>query len=136
MDKKGENAVRKLFLLLAMLCLFIPSIASATDIPLPTIGGPIYKLNSLVWGNSGPQGFNNNFYFVPLAQNEYVCVYVYNQNPSNSHTFSASIAVTGDPTSTTPSANTWQSAASSNTLTAGIVLSVTISASIFRVSQA
>ncbi len=94
-----------------ILALFSAPLICATDIPVfPT--GPVFQLNNLVWGQSGPIGFNNNFFFTPLNQNESVCVFVYNNNTTSAHGFSMSIAVTGNPSSTKPSDGTWQNVAS------------------------
>lgn len=86
----------------------LPSCAS--DIPInPT--GPIYVLNGLVWGNSGPGGFNNNFWFSPLNPSQSVCVYVYNNNTTSAHTFKTVISVSANPSETAPSDGTWNTAA-------------------------
>ena len=100
--------------------LLSPILASATDINVfPT--GPIYKITpALVWGTSTNPGFNNNYFFTPININESVCVFVYNNNPTNSHQFSASISITGDPSSIGPSTGTWQLATFSNSFTAAI----------------
>jgi hypothetical protein len=83
----------------------------ASDNPVfPT--GPIFQLKNLVWGQTGPNGFNNNFFFTPLSVNESVCVLVYNNNTTNSHPFSMSITISGDPANKTPSDGTWQPVAS------------------------
>lgn len=92
----------------------------ANDIPIfPS--GPVYTVSSgLVWGTSGSTGFNNNFFFTPLTLNESVCVYVYNNNPTSSHLFTAGIFVTGNPSETTPSDGAWQSTANSSGILAGV----------------
>lgn len=95
----------------------------ATDVPIFPKGAiDSTALQSLIWGNSGAQGFNNNYFFTPNALNESVCVFVYNNNTTNPHTFTASINVTGNPNSSAtlnpPSGATWQSAASNNGLLA------------------
>jgi hypothetical protein len=116
--KKGKNMRAKIVLLLAALCLLFPLCASATDIPIyPT--GPVFRLTGLAWGTSTTPGFNNNYYFVPLNVNESVCITILNNNPSNSHTFTASILVSGNPASTSPSDPTWQAAANSSGLFVG-----------------
>jgi hypothetical protein len=95
----------------------VPQGARGTDIPIfPT--GPVFRLTGLVWGTSTQPGFNNNYFFTPLAINESVCVYVQNNNPTNPHTFTASILVTSNPSNTTPSDGTWQNAAVGNNLNA------------------
>lgn len=101
------------WLVLLTFLLLSPILVSATDINVfPT--GSIFKITpALTWGVSTPPGFNNNYFFTPININESVCVFVYNNNPTNPHTFTASISVTGDPASTGPSTGTWQTAANS-----------------------
>lgn len=105
------------FVVLALLALLFVPVVRANDIQInPT--GPTFQLNNLVWGATGSNGFNNNFFFSPLSNNESVCIYVYNQNPTSSHTFTAAIIVSGNPKSTTPSDGTWQTAAMSSGISA------------------
>lgn len=81
--------------------------------------GQVYQLNNLIWGTTGTAfGFNNNFYFAPLNLNESVCIFVYNNNPTSSHTFTASIVLTANPNEKTPSDGSWNSAANGVGLTA------------------
>src|SRR5882762_10498585 len=82
-----------------------PHFVCATDIPV-TPTGPVFTVPSLIWGQSGPNGVNNNFFFTPLSLNENVCVYIYNNNPTNTHTVNLNIIVTGNPTAK-PSDGTW-----------------------------
>lgn len=106
----------KKFLLYILFLLFVilDGAVFAADIPIvPT--GPVYafanqpQLGTLAWGTSGPGGFNNNFFFVPtFFPNGSVCVYVYNNNPTNAHTFQVTLLVSGNPSNTTPSDGTWQ----------------------------
>lgn len=122
--------------LLAAGILSVAPFAHATDIAIyPT--GPVYRLTGLVWGTSTVPGFNNNYFFTPLNLNESVCVYVRNNNPTSSHTFTASIVITSDPSNTTPSDGTWQAAASSANISAAISpgLGGGIGASVSGVSQ-
>jgi hypothetical protein len=118
-----------------LLAVSVPQITRGTDIPIfPT--GPVFQLKGLVWGNAGPQGFNNNFFFTPSAVNESVCVYVKNNNTSNPHTFVASITINADANNVTPSDGTWQNIAASS-LTAATSPGVTagIGASVSGVAQ-
>lgn len=108
----------KKLILLTFFLLFGISAVNATDIPI-TPTGPVFQLQpALTWGTSGPGGFNNNFFFTPLAVNESVCVYVKNNNTTNLHTFTGAIAVTSDPSNSSPSGGTWQNAATANNLNA------------------
>lgn len=126
--------MKKLFLT-ALLAMSVPLIVRGTDIPIfPT--GPVFRLNNLVWGQSGPQGFNNNFFFTPLSQAGYVCAYVFNNNPTNGHAYGAAIALTGDATSSSPSQPSWQFATAQGTqLFVGVGLSSSISASVAGAAQ-
>lgn len=96
----------------AVLALLAACGIDAADIPIyPT--GPVYSFpatstGQLTWGISGPGGFNNNFYFVPLAVNESVCVFVKNNNTTSAHPFTGQITIQSDPSNTTPSDGTWQ----------------------------
>ena len=113
--------MKRLRHLAALLALLLsPILVRATDINIfPT--GPIYKITpALAWGTSTNPGFNNNYFFTPININESVCVFVYNNNPTNAHTFTASIQVTGDPASTGPSTGSWQSTANSSGLSAAV----------------
>lgn len=113
-----------------------PQGVRAADVPIfPT--GPVFKIQPpLTWGTSTQPGFNNNFFFTPLNINESVCVFVYNNNTTNAHTFTAAIQVTGDPASTGPSTGTWQTAANSSlTAAIGQGLPAGIGASVTGASQ-
>lgn len=52
---------------------------------------------SINWGGSGIGNLNNNFIFQPLDPNQGFCLFLSNNNPSNSHTVSVSVFQTGDP---------------------------------------
>jgi hypothetical protein len=111
MLRKLRGVVLGMFVGIALMA-STPSVR-ATDIPIfPT--GPVYRLTNLVWGTSTQPGFNNNYFFTPLSQNESVCVYVRNNNTTNAHTFTASIVINSDPANISPSDATWQAAASSS----------------------
>jgi len=60
---------------------------------------------SLTWGSSGgfgncqvasSCGFNNNFLFTPLNPDQGICIFITNNNPTNSHTFTIAVSQTGD----------------------------------------
>lgn len=114
-----------------------PQGVRGADVPIfPT--GPNFKIQpTLAWGTSVQPGFNNNYFFTPLNTNESVCVFVYNNNPTNAHPFTATIQVTGDPASIGPSTGTWQNAASSSGLNAPVSpgLPAGIGASVTGASQ-
>ena len=91
----------------------------ANDVQINPVG-PVFPINNLVWGSSGAQGFNNNYFFAPLSQNESTCVYVYNNNTTSAHTFIASIVITANNNEKTPSDGTWLSSATSNGIVSAI----------------
>jgi hypothetical protein len=127
-----KNAMLGMFVLL----LLTSAATRGADIPIfPT--GPVYRLNSLTWGVSTQPGFNNNYFFTPLSLNESVCVYVKNNNPTNPHTFTASIVVTPDASNSTPSDGTWQASAASSNLSAPVSpgIATGIGTSVSGVSQ-
>lgn len=80
---------------------FVPQVRATDYAIYPT--GAVYRLTNLQWGVSGGTGFNNNFFFTPTNVNENVCVYVYNNNPTNAHSFTLSILLNGNPANTSPS---------------------------------
>jgi hypothetical protein len=101
--------MRKLKILAALFAILsVPSLSHGTDIPINPTGTTFLLQPTLAWGQAGAQGFNNNYFFVPIVANENVCVYVFNNNPTNAHTFSGVIKVNGNPNNTTPSDATWQ----------------------------
>lgn len=109
MQTHRRNAVT---VAMAILFFLLPRCGLAADIPVnPT--GQTFSLPTLLWGNttSSGLGFNNNFFFAPLYNNESVCVYVYNNNTTNLHAFNAAIAVSANPAEVSPSDGTWQNAA-------------------------
>jgi hypothetical protein len=110
--------MRRLKILAALLAILsVPSLSRGTDVNIFP-NGPIYSnLRSLVWGTSGSNGFNNNFFFTPINQTGSVCVYVYNNNPTNIHVFTGSITITANSQSTTPSDLSWTVAANNSKLT-------------------
>jgi hypothetical protein len=114
---RKRNTVTAL-LVLAFVSLFAARTQAADYAINPT--GTSFQLNSLVWGTSGSNGFNNNYYFSPLYGNGSVCVSVENNNPTNGHTFTVSIVITSDATENSPSDGTWQIVAQSQGLNAPI----------------
>lgn len=105
---------------LAALSLLCVSRLHASDVPInPT--SAVYPIStSLVWGASGTGAFNNTFFFSPLSPSESVCVYIYNNNTTNAHTFKTSINVTANPSEKTPSDGTWNQAAVTTNMNAPI----------------
>jgi hypothetical protein len=52
---------------------------------------------SISWAGSGPGNLNNNFIFSPVDPNQGFCLFISNNNPTNSHTVSVTVSQTGDP---------------------------------------
>jgi hypothetical protein len=120
MHKNGKmiRAARGIVLVLSLLlCLAIPLKANDVQIS-PT--GPTFGLTNLTWGVTGANGFNNNFFFSPLFLNESVCVYVYNNNTTNNHSFSVGVSVNGNPQNTTPSDGSWLYLGQTNSVATGV----------------
>lgn len=112
------NRIAKLLAVLALLS--APICTLGADIAIAPTGATFKLPGTYAWGTAGPGGINNSFFFTPFYTQENVCVYVYNNNTTNSHTFSGNISVTGDPGATGPSGNaSWQTSFNSTTLTAG-----------------
>lgn len=75
--------------------------------------GPVFKISpSLAYNTSGPGGLNNIFFFTPLNLSESVCVFLKNNDTTNSASFNMSILATSDPANTTPTDGTWNTLAS------------------------
>lgn len=75
--------------------------------------GPVFKISpSLAYNTSGPGGLNNIFFFTPLNLSESVCVFLKNNDTTNSASFNMSIIATSDPANSTPTDGTWNTLAS------------------------
>jgi hypothetical protein len=51
----------------------------------------------IAWGGSGFGNTNNNYIFHPVTPDEGFCLFLSNNNPSNSHTITVAVSQTGDP---------------------------------------
>lgn len=111
--------MKRIFLAAVLLLLGACGVSAQQNIPIfPS--GPVYVASSsLVWGTSGANGFNNNFFFTPLSVNESVCVFVSNNNPTSAHTFSLILKSNLNPANITPSDNTWFTVATGTNLFVG-----------------
>ena len=92
---------KKLFLLLAscLLSLFPQRAEAQTDNFIASGSTSPYLIlgRSLIWGGTGFGTIGQNFIFHPLDPNQGFCLFLFNNNPSNSHTFTVTVAQTGDP---------------------------------------
>lgn len=60
--------------------------------------GPVLTIGTgLIWGSSGKGAVNNNYIFTPNQPQQNACMYVVNNNPTNSHSFTITIWQSGDP---------------------------------------
>lgn len=75
-------------------------ISSGSVSPYLTLG------RGLAWGGSGLGTIGQNFIFAPLDPNQGFCVFIFNNNPSSTHTVSLTVAQTGDPSVKTYGNNT------------------------------
>lgn len=67
-------------------------IAAGSVSPYVTIG------RGLIWGGNGLGTVGQNFIFHPIDANEGFCLFIFNNNPTNAHSVSVTVAQTGDPT--------------------------------------
>jgi hypothetical protein len=75
-------------------------ISSGNVSPYLTLG------RGLNWGGSGPNTIGQSFIFNPLDPNQGFCVFVFNNNTTSSHSFTLTVAQTGDPSVRTYFGNT------------------------------
>lgn len=110
---------KKLFIGAALLAaLFLAPQSRAADVPIfPS--GPVFKISSGLTYNCSTAGcLNQNFFFTPLNLSESVCVFLKNNDTTNSVSFNLAILATSDPLNITPSDGTWNTIASFVSLTA------------------
>ncbi len=91
------RTVRSIVFYVVSCLLLPPGILAQTDIPVSQIGPYITIGRGLAWGVGGVGGINNGFVFTPPSADTGICVGVYNNNPSNAHTFVMTAYVTPDP---------------------------------------
>lgn len=96
------NLLRSLrsWLLIGWILFLVPLLARAQQ-DIQVIGGtnPYITIGrGLAWAGSGPGNLNNNFIFHPIDPNEGFCLFIGNNNPSNSHTVTVAVSQSGDPT--------------------------------------
>ncbi len=84
--------MRRIFRALVLVALAVPAFAQS-DIFITGTNAYTILGRGLAWGT----GVNNNFIFTPLNPNTQVCVYVTNNNPTNSHSFTLALYQAGDP---------------------------------------
>lgn len=75
-------------------------IASGSASPYLTLG------RGLIWGGAGLGTVGQNFIFNPLDPNQGFCVFIFNNNTTSAHTFTLTVAQTGDPAIRSYSGNT------------------------------
>lgn len=97
-----------LFLASCLLSLFPTKVEAQTDNFIASGSTSPYLVlgRGLVWGGQGLGTVGQNFIFHPVDPNQGFCVFVFNNNPSNSHSFSITVAQTGDPAIQTYQGNT------------------------------
>jgi hypothetical protein len=89
--------MRRIFGALALLALALCSVAwGQQDVFITGTNAYTVLGRGLPWGN-GSGAVNNNFVFSALNPNTQVCLYVTNNNPSNSHAFTVTLWQAGDP---------------------------------------
>lgn len=71
---------------------------SQTDIKTTAIGPYIGLARNAVWGSVGRGNIGNAYIYTPQTSGAMSCVYLANNNPTNSHSFTLKFLTTGDPT--------------------------------------
>lgn len=66
---------------------------SQQDITIPGLNSYVVIGRGLAWGS----GVNNNFIFQAFNPNTQICLYITNNNPTNSHSFTVTLWQAGDP---------------------------------------
>lgn len=76
-----------------------PIAVAQIDIQVSTAARSPYIVvgRGLTWGSSGTGGANNYFIFQPLSPDQRYCVFIVNNNPTSSHTYTLAAYQTGDP---------------------------------------
>lgn len=87
---------------IALLSMMLASLFcnAQVDIKAGNVGPYVTFTRGAVWGSGGVGNSNNSYLFVPQATNAVTCVYVHNNNPTSSHTFTLNFLTTGDNTVT------------------------------------
>jgi hypothetical protein len=67
-----------------------------SDIPVSGISAYVDLGRNLAWGASGPGTANNAFIFAPISPNSNLCLFAQNLNTTSAHTFTLTVAQTGD----------------------------------------
>jgi hypothetical protein len=94
--------------LLALLVCSSPARAQQ-DIPVVSGTSPYVVIGrGINWGGSGPGNLGNNFIFSVTDPNEGFCLFILNNNPTSNHSFTVTVAQTGDPSLTHYQGNTGQ----------------------------
>ena len=96
---RALRALALTFLPLVMIC--APAIGQQ-DITVVSGTNPYIVLaRGVQWAGSGFGNIGNNFIFTPTSPDEGFCLFVSNNNPSSSHSFTVAVHQTGDPAQTT-----------------------------------
>ena len=91
-------------------------ISAGSTSPYLTLG------RALQWGGTGPGTVGQSFIFNPLDPNQGFCVFFFNNNPTNAHSFTLTVAQSGDPGVKTYFGNTqrWVNVATSTSFPASV----------------
>jgi hypothetical protein len=73
------------------------SSGQAVDIKFNSIGPYNDLVRGAAWGSTGVGNTDNSYIFPPTNPQETTCIYVSNNNPSSSHTFTITFRYSGDP---------------------------------------
>lgn len=101
-----ETLKKLVSILLLTLCASIVNaqtdnfISAGSTSPYLTLG------RGLQWGGTGFGTIGQNFIFHPLDPNQGFCVFLFNNNPTSTHSITVTVAQTGDPSINTYQGNT------------------------------
>lgn len=84
-----------LLILFALFCILLVKYSAAAD-QYQNVYTPFVAFRNIPWGN-GAIAVNNTFWFNSLAPEMGTCIVVYNNNPTNSHTYTLAVASASDP---------------------------------------
>jgi hypothetical protein len=94
----GRIVTVKTFLTTLLLCASaIFASGQAVDIRLGSIGPYNDLVRGATWGSTGVGNSDNSYIFPPTNPQEQTCVYMSNNNPTSSHTFTITFRYSGDP---------------------------------------
>jgi len=96
-EKTAVWRISQVALCSLVLLLCSPIAWSQQDVTIPGLNTYTILGRGLSWGGTTAASVNNNFIFQVLNPNTQICLYITNNNPTSSHTFTVALWQTGDP---------------------------------------